>query len=232
MAKHANKRTRSTSRTQCVSKKAKLSASADESPVPRGMMEIEMRLLTPSGVDEGLATQWFTAIATDELGASIMCAELLAHSGANPFGLRWHCKVIKHAMPASAGVMDVYKLAHLCDSQRVLTWLLACGIDEDAEEAIDALSRLSAFLGDGHGNAAEINFARQVVKALFVPDSAEQAQGMLDRMRLFTGHDPRLERFVREACLSLLAKEEESLLREATSLQGALPRDGARRTRL
>lgn len=232
MAKHANKKTRSGRRSQGDGKSAKLPASADESPVQGGMMELEMKLLMPSGVDEGLATQWFTAIATDELGDSIMCAELLRHSGASPLGLRWYCKVIKHAMPPSAGVMDVYKLAHLCGAQRVLTWLIAWGIDEEAEEAFDALSRLSAFLNDGHGNSAEINFAREVVKALFVPDTVEHARNMLERMRLTSGHDPRFERFVREACLSLLAKEEKSLLHEATSSHRALPSDGARRPRL
>jgi len=231
MAKHAKKRTSATRKSQRAVKSGLPSKRIGEEPVPHGMMGLEMQLLTCSGVDDDLANKWFTAVAMDDLRSSIGFAELLRHAGANPLTLRWNCKVTRLSAPSSAGVVDAYKLAHLCGSKQVFTWLVAWGIDEEAEEAFDALTILSTSFGDGKVSSEAVNFAREIFETLFAPRTGDEARSRLKDMQAGP-LGPHVDRIVREACLSLLAEEEEALLRVAINHAVAMPSSGGKLARL
>ena len=191
-----------------------------------------MRLLDGFGIDDSLAAKWCTAIADDDPDATTKYGEQLRRAGVDLLELRWVCKAHKRSGPSTEGVVDAFKLAHLCGSKLVLALLIFWGLEARAEPTFDALTSLSQSFGDGRGDSAEVNFAREVFKALFVPKTLDEMRDYGERLPAGSMLGPHVERFVREAYLSFMAKEEQSLLRVTSESSRAISSERPKQTRL
>jgi hypothetical protein len=230
MGKHAKKSTESTRKSQSASKATESPRNVCEAAPQHAMMDMELQLLDCPGVDKEVAQDFANAIVTDDLGSAMSRCKLVSDAGANPFALRWLCKISKPNFPAQVVFASAFNLAHICGLSRMLSWLIAEASEQDPVLANEVLEDLRLCYGDGTSNSTMAEFARKVFNFMFSPRTANQARLQLKDLKNSSKLGPHVELLVRQFCLNFLAEEEKSLLDEEAHRSSARQDGGSNTT--